>query len=79
MLRLGSIWFEMRRDLPTRERERYDPEFYQSEYNEFRAGRKTQGDIVNDVLRRTYTTGVNRGKTVEQFYMEQYEELSGGR
>jgi len=80
MLRLGETWFKMKSTGGTHpEWSRYDQDFFLSEYEAVKAGRKTKDDIVRDVLRRVYETGALRGKTVEQNYMEQYNRLSGGR
>lgn len=78
MLRLGEIWFEMRKG-KEKEWSKYDSHFYQSEYNAYKEGKKTKDDIIKDVLSRTYTSGVDKGKTVKQYYMEQYNSLSGGK
>jgi hypothetical protein len=79
MLRLGGIWFEMRKSAPKGEDwSKHDAEFYQTEYQDFQAKRKTKDDIIKDVLKRTYTTGVDAGKTTEQYYEEAYNRLSGG-
>jgi len=65
----------MRRDLGDgRELDQYDNEFYLAEYRAVKDGTKTQQQIVNDALNRTYQTGAAAGKTVKQFYMEQYEK-----
>src|SRR5437016_1773593 len=80
MLRTGEIWFEMKKQAPRGENwDRYDQEFFLAEYKAFRDGKKTKDQIVQDVLKRVYTTGVDKGKTVEQFYMDQYQQLSGGK
>ncbi|MEZ4771296.1 MAG: DUF4157 domain-containing protein [Caldilineales bacterium] len=78
MLRLGEIWFEMRKG-KEKEWSKYDNEFYQAEYTAYKAGKKSKDDIIKDVLSRTYPAGVNKGKTVKQTYMEQYNSLSGGK
>jgi hypothetical protein len=36
------------------------------------SGKKTAGDIATDVGNRKYTAGANVGKTVEQYYVEQF-------
>jgi hypothetical protein len=80
MIRLGEIWFETKKALGTDPKwNKYDIHYYLSEYNAFKAGKKTKDDIVKDVLKRVYDTGTLKGKTVEQFYIEQYNELSGGK
>jgi hypothetical protein len=79
MLRLGEVWFEMKKAVTDNSWDKYDADFFLSEYNEFKAGTKTKEDIVNDVLQRVYSSGVDAGKTAEQYYMEQYNTLSGGK
>jgi hypothetical protein len=80
MLRLGEVWFETKKALGSDPKwNKYDADYYLSEYNAFRAGTKTKDDIIKDVLTRVYDSGTLKGKTVEQFYMEQYKDLSGGR
>jgi hypothetical protein len=75
MLRLGEVWFEMKRAHGGTDWDRYDGEFYLQEYQAVRAGRQTRDDVVNSVLGRVYPSGANAGKTVEQYYMEQYEAM----
>ena len=80
MLRLGEIWFETKKTLSKDAKwDKYDADFYLSEYNAFKSGKKTKDGIVNDVLKRVYDTGSLKGKTVEHNYMEQYTQLSGGK
>src|SRR5712691_10668028 len=80
MLRLGEIWFKSKPTLPDGEKlNKYDIQFYQQEYTAVKEGKKTKDDIVREVLNRVYETGNVRGKTTEQYYMEYYTRLSGGR
>jgi Domain of unknown function (DUF4157) len=79
MLRLGEVWFETKaKYLGTKvhEFDKYDSEFYLAEYESFKNGKKTKDDIVKDVLQRTFTTGSIKGKTEEQYYIEQYQGLA---
>ena len=50
-----------------------------SEYEALKAGKKTKDDLVKDVLQRVYSSGKDKGKTVEQYYMDQYKGLSGAK
>lgn len=79
MLRLGHIWFEVKKQVKGNAWDAHDGEFYLGEYQDFKKGKKTKDDIIKNVLGREYTEGANAGKTVEAFYMEQYEQLSGGK
>jgi WXG100 family type VII secretion target len=80
MLRLGKVWSEMKQALGGgRALNQYDSEYYLSEYQDVSSGRKTKDAVVRDVLARTYDTGTLRGKTVEQYYKEAYNRMSGGR
>lgn len=80
MLRMGEIWFEMKKTIGKGAKwNKYDNDFYLSEYEAFKAKTKSKDDIVKEVLQRKYTSGVDKGKTVEQYYMEQYNDLSGGK
>ena len=80
MLRLGETWFKHKAaGGPHPEWNAYDQRFFLSEYEQVKAGRKTKDDVVRDVLSRVYETGTLRGKTVEQYYMDDYNRLSGGR
>jgi hypothetical protein len=80
MLRSGEIWFDMKKQAPRGENwDRYDKDFFLAQYKAFRDGKRTKDQIVQDVLKSVYTTGVDKGKTVEQFYMDQYQQLSGGK
>jgi hypothetical protein len=73
MLRLGKVWAEAKKALGGgKELDAFDADFYRSEYEAYEAKTKTKDDIVSDVLKRTYTSGVDAGKTVEQYYMESY-------
>jgi hypothetical protein len=80
MLRLGETWFKLKTTGGAHpEWNKYDQDFFLSEYEAVKAGKKTKDDIVRDVLGRVYETGTLRGKTVEQNYMDQYNTLSGGK
>jgi hypothetical protein len=80
MLRLGETWFKLKTVGGAHpEWEAYDQRFFLSEYAAVKAGKKTKDDIVRDVLQRVYETGALRGKTVEQYYMDDYDQRSGGK
>ena len=80
MLRLGEIWFEMKKAGPKGgEWDKYDADFYLSEYKAFKDGKKTKDDMIKNVLKRVYSSGTDKGKSVEQFYMDEYKSLSGGK
>lgn len=77
MLRMGSIWFEMKKSAPGTSWDKYDSDFFLAQYNAFQAKTKTKEDIVKDVLQ--WMNGLEKSKTNEQFYMDQYTGLSGGK
>jgi hypothetical protein len=80
MLRLGEIWFETKKSMPKGPKtDVYNNPFFQSDYEALKSGKKTKDDIVKDVLKRVYDTGTLKGKTVEQYYIEAYQSLSGGK
>lgn len=79
MLRLGKIWFEMKKTGPGKEWDKYDAEFFLSEYNEFKDGKKTKEDIIKNVLKRVRNHEPHPEWTVEEFYMDQYKQVSGGK
>ncbi len=80
MLRLGEIWFQTKPTLPDGEKlNKYDRDFYLEEYQEVKDGKKTKDQVVKDVLARVYDTGKVRGKTTEQYYMDDFKNLSGGK
>lgn len=79
MLRLGEVWFETKKTMGKGDWNKYDNDFYYSEYKEFKDKKKTKDEIVKDVLKRVYDSGDLKGKTVEQNYKEQYKSLSGGK
>ncbi|HVG20468.1 MAG TPA: DUF4157 domain-containing protein [Blastocatellia bacterium] len=80
MLRLGGVWFEMKKELGGgKELDKYDEEFYLSQYKDYTAGKKTKDDIVKEVLRWVYPGGNDKGKTIEQAYMDKYNEQSKGK
>jgi hypothetical protein len=78
MLRTGKIWFEMKKKLGGgKQFDKYDNDFFLLQYEAFKAGKKTKDDIVKDVLR--WKSGAEPTKTTEQYYMDQYNRLSGGK
>ena len=80
MLRMGEIWFKTKKTIgKSKKWNKYDKTFYLSEYKAFKDGKKTKDDIVKNVLQRKYPSGKVKGKTVEQFRIEQYKRLSGGK
>jgi hypothetical protein len=82
MLRLGEVWAATKKASGKGSSwDKYDSEFYAAEYEAFKKGTKTKDKIVTDVLGRVYPaeTGASAGKTVKQFYMEQYTSMSGGK
>jgi hypothetical protein len=80
MLRTGQIWAEMKKKAPKGENwDKYDHDFFLASYEAFRDGKKTKDEIIDSILKQVYPEGVNKGKTIEKHYMEQYEELSGGK
>jgi hypothetical protein len=76
MLRLAEVWQDVKATMGGgRELDRYDAPNYLRELADVRAGRRTQAQIVDDVLARVYTEGSDRGKSVRQFYEAQYDTL----
>lgn len=68
MLRMGKIWFEMKKG--EKKLDKYDRDFFESQYQDFKANKKTKSQIVDDVLQ--WKNGADPTKTNEQFYMDQY-------
>lgn len=80
MLRLGEIWLETKKTMPKGPKtDVYDVQFYLSDYEAVRGGKKTKDDLVKEVMKRVYDNGTLKGKTHEQYYMEYYEQLSGAK
>ncbi len=80
MLRLGEVWFETKKTIGKgAEWNKYDNSFFHAEYKAFKDKKKSKDDIVKEVLKRVYDTGTLKGKTVEQYYMEHYKRVSGGK
>jgi hypothetical protein len=79
MLRLGEIWFETKKSNKDAALNKYDPPFFLAEYEAVKSGKMTKDDLVKNVLKRVYDTGVLKGKTVEQYYIEEYARVSGGK
>jgi len=80
MLRLGEIWFETKKaSKSSKALDKHDEDFYLSEYEAYKAKKKSKDDLIKDVLKRVYPTGVNKGKTVEQYYLEEYKRLSSSK
>jgi hypothetical protein len=73
MLRLGKVWFESKKALGSgKALDKYDSDFFLAQYDAVVKGTKSREDIITAVLQTKYTTGVDAGKTAEQYYMEQY-------
>jgi hypothetical protein len=80
MLRLGEIWFDMKKTGPkSGEWNKYDADFFLAQYTAFKDGKKTKEDIIKHLLKSVYTVGKDAGKTHEQYYMDQYNEIRGGK
>ena len=80
MLRLGEIWFETKKAAPKGSiPSTYDAPFYLPDYEAVKSGKKTKDDLVKEVLSRVYDSGTLVGKTVEQYYLESYNRVSGGK
>jgi hypothetical protein len=80
MLRLGEIWFEIKKTMPKGAKtEAYGPQFYASDYEAVKSGKKSKDDLTKEVLKRVYDSGDLKGKTVEQKYIDDYKSLSGGK
>ncbi len=77
MLRSGKVWTEAKKALGGgKNLDKYDDDFFREEWADFHAKRKTKAEIVTEVLTWTYTTGVDAGKTHEQYYVEQYKGIA---
>ena len=80
MLRTGEVWFDLKAQSGKgAEWDKYDKDFFLSEYKAVKDRIKTKDDVVNDVLQRKYTSGKNKDKTTEEYYMDQYKNISGGK
>lgn len=79
MLRLGEIWFEMKKAKGTaaKDWDQYDEFFFLAEYRAFKDKKKTKDQIVKETLQRKYEGGPLTGKTTEQLYIEHYKEIAG--
>jgi hypothetical protein len=78
LLRVGEVWFETKKSMGPKSRklDKYDKLFRLSDYESFKNKQKTKEEIITDVLQRIYDTGTLKGKTPEQFYMEEYQSLA---
>lgn len=80
MLRLGGIWFEMKKTGPKGgEWDKYDADFFLLEYKAVKDGKKTKDDIIKNVLKRVRSHEPHSGWTIEEYYMDAYKKLSGGK
>jgi hypothetical protein len=68
MLRMGLVWFEIKGG--DKKLDKYDNDFFLAQYQDFKTGKKTKKEIVDAVL--TWKNGIQRSKTNEQYYMDQY-------
>lgn len=76
MLKSGEVWLKMKQEAG-KEKDKtwsaYDRHFYLAQYESYQAGKLTKDDIIDGVLQSKYSDGNDAGKTVEQFYMAQYD------
>ena len=80
MLVMGKTWVDMKKDFGGgKELNKYDKDFFITEYDDFKAGRRTKDKIVDDTLKIVYLEGVDAGKTVEQHYIDEYNKKSPGK
>lgn len=78
MLRLGEVWAETKKSMGGGSGlDKYDSDFFLSEYKQFKEGKKTKDDIIQDVLARVRHHEPHPEWTVKQFYMDQYKQLTG--
>jgi hypothetical protein len=75
MLKLAEVYGGYRDSLSNADRARLDGEYYWGEYQDVKAGRKTKEQVIQEVLKSTYSTGVDAGKTAEQYYIEEYNKM----
>jgi len=79
MLRVGEMWIEIKKTGPGKEWDKYDTGFWLSEYKAFKDGKKKKEDIIKDVLKRKRNHEPHPEWTVEEYYMDQYKQMSGGK
>jgi hypothetical protein len=78
MLRTGEIWFDMKKSLPKDPKyDVYDSDFFLASYKSVKEGKKTKDDIVKDLLKSP--SGVDKTKTHEQFFIDQFNDLQAGK
>jgi hypothetical protein len=78
MLRMGKVWAATKAVMGGgKDLDKYDALYYLAEHLDVEAGKKTAADIAADVGKRKYEAGTNVGKTVEQFYVEQFNAIYG--
>jgi hypothetical protein len=76
MLRLAKVWLDVKATMGGgHELDRWDSPNYVTQYRDVQAGRRTEAQVVTDVLGTRYTQGTNRGKTIEQNYVDQATQL----
>ncbi|HTL32236.1 MAG TPA: hypothetical protein VL326_03875 [Kofleriaceae bacterium] len=75
MLKLGEVWLAAKKEAGKsndKDWAAHDHQFYLQRYLDYQAGKITKEDIVNGVLSSKYPSGDYAGKTVEEFYSDQY-------
>jgi len=73
LLSEGKVWTETKGLLGSdKSLDKYDPDLGHAEYEAVRTGKMSKDDLVTSALARVYPAGKDAGKTVEQFYVEQY-------
>lgn len=68
MLRMGKVWVEIKGG--DKKLDKYDADFFNAQYQDFKTGKKTKKQIIDEVLQ--WKNGADPAKTNEQFYMDQY-------
>jgi hypothetical protein len=77
MLRLGETWFKMKKTIGKGNWNKYDNDFFLSEYKRFKEKKVTKDKLIKEVLQ--WRNGVDPTKTNEQYYIEQYKSLGGSK
>jgi hypothetical protein len=78
MLRLAGVWLATKKSMGNGAAlDKYDDQNYVNVYRAVSTGKMTKDQLVHATLKGVYPAGINKGKTVEQYYMEGYAKSFG--
>ena len=79
ILRTGKVGMDLKKELKEGKAwyKKYDSDFFLSSYQNYKDGKVTKDKLIKGIL--SNPMGDDPSKTHEQYYMEQFKSLSGGK